>query len=142
MVEIEVAQGSLRFQGIATAAERAPAYVAERLLLGPFEGPFYRDEIGEDEFVVQGQEVAHRVRGIGQHGTVEGPQHVQEHLRPRQLVQIALEFAFACAGLCPCRLAHTELGEGGLLGLEDLREPAHPIVAHANRCYLALCSAL
>ncbi len=67
--------------------------------------------------------------------------HVDVHLPAGQRVQVPLHLALAAGGLGPRHLAHFELGEGGLLGLEDLGEGAHPGVADVHRGDVALAPA-
>ena len=69
---------------------------------------------------------------LAQQGAIEGAQHVQVHLAAGERVQIALHLALAGAGLGPSHLSHLELGEGGLLGLEDLGQGPHAGIAHVH----------
>ena len=67
---------------------------------------------------------------------------MQVELTAGERVQVALHLAFAGAGFGPGDFLHLELGEGGLLGLEDLRELAHPVITHVHRGDVTLAPAL
>ena len=75
--------------------------------------------------------------GLAQHGAVEAAQHVDVHLAAAQRVEVLLHLALAAGGFGPGHFAHLELGEGGLLGLEDLGEGAHPGVADVDGGHVA-----
>ena len=133
LVPVDVAQGSVLFQRLLGFGQHPFDLVGQGLLLAPLEGSLDGHQVGQDELVVQVDQVGLGVGRLAEQGVVEGPEHVQEDLAAGQRVQVAVHLALASGGLRPDHFAHAELGEGGLLRLEDLGEGAHPVVAHPHR---------